>query len=188
MTCFKYIIANACGHRGRDAFVYCNSDHDNEATSNSVCYESVRERLNRDPIKICVGSSFCSSRCEAVVLGWFCCSCGYRRVHGVVDFVTDMLVHETEGGDLHGFCDTCVSANAHEMVKDVESLTNTLIGIETPKKATNRFSTMSSTTAVTETEIATSPMPRSTIEDEMKGSSNLKKAMSTMKSWRMRPW
>jgi hypothetical protein len=48
MVCFKYSIANACGHKRRDSYIYCQDEHSDNWTSNRICSEKSRREDRRE--------------------------------------------------------------------------------------------------------------------------------------------
>lgn len=108
MACKKYTIANGCGHINVETFKYCNGEHDNTGSFNDLCY---RENFgaDRDPITVRMGNSFCNRGCEAMTVGWRCCTCGYKQVNGYYHPVAMMLVHDDPFGEHHGFCNRCLT-------------------------------------------------------------------------------
>lgn len=41
-------------------------------------------------------------------VGWLCCTCRFKPVSGYYHSITKMLVHDSDDGASHGFCNTCV--------------------------------------------------------------------------------
>jgi hypothetical protein len=128
MPCYKYIITNACGHKGRDDYIHCGADHPDDLTSNSKCYESSDDRrFNLKRMSVCMGRSYCDEACAAAALGWYCCTCNYERVTGFVNPQTGIPMHSCENGLLHALCSECRGMNEpSDAVRNLEKLLDEL--------------------------------------------------------------
>jgi len=106
MPCIKYTVTNGCGHVGLPMYRYCEGNHKNDARSSAICFESSVMADGTIQI-VSMGTGFCNRGCEAMIVGWECCTCGYDTVVGFYDSRLGMLVHEDRKGEIHGFCDSC---------------------------------------------------------------------------------
>jgi len=79
-NCFKYTLANPCGHVGVQVFVHYSGGYNDDAATNEVCYRSSTSHDHRCHTKICTVMDFCSREFQATATGWYCCTCSYRKV------------------------------------------------------------------------------------------------------------
>ncbi|KAF4460196.1 hypothetical protein FALBO_13037 [Fusarium albosuccineum] len=120
MPCFKYTISNACGHVTSSMYRYCGQEHIDDQIFNESCFTFTYGNHEVTPVR--VGNTFCNRGCEAETVGWRCCTCGYKPVDGYYHTMVKMLVHNTESGDLHGFCDKCVTENDVRLTSTNENI------------------------------------------------------------------
>lgn len=126
MSCFKYSIANACGHVHAIMYRHCG-EHSDEVTEMARCFEANHD-TTMPRTKVRMGNDYCNRGCEAMTVGWKCCTCGFRSVTGYYHPTARMLVHDDPYGNQHGFCNKCLTENEF-IVKEADS--NALMDMST---------------------------------------------------------
>ncbi|KAH7001769.1 hypothetical protein B0J12DRAFT_754878 [Macrophomina phaseolina] len=109
-SCVMIVITYPCSHTKSVTYEYCGGDHLNTPDSSKSCHNSV----SIDKRVIChmmAGPNICENPCKLVSEGWYCCTCGYLYVSGVVHPVTNKAVHEADDGSIHMYCDECSIMN-----------------------------------------------------------------------------
>ncbi|KAK2591531.1 hypothetical protein QQS21_010781 [Conoideocrella luteorostrata] len=79
---------------------------------NSTCNTVNYGHIPND-VRVRMGNNYCNRGCEAICVGWRCCTCGFKSVVGYYHLTVKMLVHDDAFGNPHGFCNTCLTENEY---------------------------------------------------------------------------
>ncbi|KJZ70492.1 hypothetical protein HIM_10121 [Hirsutella minnesotensis 3608] len=112
MSCYRYSVSNGCGHINACMFRFCNG-HENTIEEMNRCFDTNHTTMTNGT-KVRMGNDFCNRGCEAMTVGWRCCTCGYKSVTGYYHPTAKMLVHDDPYGNAHGFCTRCLTENQSE--------------------------------------------------------------------------
>ncbi len=120
--CDRVTILYRCMHVNKHLYSVCGA-HKDDASVNLSCYNKRPTQYREEEPNLVMGSKGCSDECEALSLGWFCCTCGSKYVTGFVHEIAHLPVHvakDANGDEMHVFCEECkvfesrtASANAN---------------------------------------------------------------------------
>ena len=124
--------------RGRD-HVQVLRPATRNTTDKMIECNSAKGHLHTTGTRISVGDMHCNRGCEAMTVGWKCCTCAHKPFTGIYSESSKMVVHADAFGNMHGFCGTCLvegESRDSSMISKMTHMDNSMSSLMRP---TSRF-------------------------------------------------